>query len=244
MRPGLRATITVFLLLAFAGCERPTTPEVSKIESSAPTTEAAPVVDGTTPEAPAAVGLARASDAREPIAAPQPELAASAPTGRATAYWPRTRQSIDAKTPWRSIARDGIHDRTSEAVSLLQQPRRAFRGFPRANSGNFVDWAAALREGLIKPRSRVGRGGKMEILDHDILLVDTKNMPYVIFPHKTHTEWLGCRNCHDWLFKAEHGANDLSMTAISRGRQCGLCHGRVAFPLQECFRCHSGPRPR
>ena len=84
----------------------------------------------------------------------------------------------------------------------------------------------------------------MEVLDQDILLADTKNMPVVTFPHRTHTEWLSCRNCHDWLFKAQHGANDISMSEIARGRACGLCHGKVAFPATECFRCHNGPRPK
>jgi c(7)-type cytochrome triheme protein len=180
-----------------------------------------------------------------PAARPDPKLTIDAqPPGRATARWGSSGRDIEGDSPWRSLAYDGIHERGSDAIGLLQEPRSALRGLPRASSGNFVDWVAALRDGSIRPRARAGGQGRMEVLDQDILLADTKNMPVVTFPHRTHTEWLSCRNCHDWLFKAKHGANDISMSEIARGRACGLCHGKVAFPATECFRCHNGPRPK
>ena len=170
-----------------------------------------------------------------------PNLAAEAPSGRATARWGERGPSTEGSSPWRGLAYDGIHD--GDAISILQEPRSALRSLPREGAGNYVDWVAALRTGAIRPRARVGGQGSMETLDQDILMTDTKNMPYVTFPHLAHTEWLSCRNCHDWLFKAQIGANDFSMTDIARGRACGLCHGKVAFPATECFRCHDGPRP-
>ena len=68
------------------------------------------------------------------------------------------------------------------------------------------------------------------------------SMPAVKFPHRQHTLWLDCSNCHNGLFKDKIGANKFSMVAILNGEQCGLCHGAVAFPLTECTRCHSVPR--
>jgi c(7)-type cytochrome triheme protein len=67
------------------------------------------------------------------------------------------------------------------------------------------------------------------------------SMPAVKFPHRQHTLWLDCSNCHNQLFKPQAGANVYSMTAILNGEQCGLCHGAVSFPLTECNRCHSIP---
>lgn len=166
------------------------------------------------------------------------------PVAQARAQWGSSGPSPDAEIPWRPLAYDGIHDPESEAAQLLQQPQTALRGMPRANAGNFVDWVAALRDGLIRPRARVGGSGAMELRETDILFADTRTMPVVIFPHRAHTEWLACGNCHEWLFKAQRGANQISMTEIARGRACGLCHGKVAFPPTECFRCHSGPRPQ
>lgn len=178
-------------------------------------------------------------------ARPDPGLAATAePPGRATAHWGESGRNVDGKLPWRPLVHDGIHARDSGAIGILREPQSALRGLPRTISGDFIDWAAALRDGAIRLRARVSGQGQMEVLDRDILLFDTKNMPIVTFPHRTHTEWLACGNCHDWLFKAERGANDISMSEIAGGRACGLCHGKVAFPATECFRRHNGPRPK
>jgi len=32
------------------------------------------------------------------------------------------------------------------------------------------------------------------------------------------------------------------MSDIFKGKACGVCHGTVAFPPDQCFRCHNGPR--
>ena len=64
-------------------------------------------------------------------------------------------------------------------------------------------------------------------------------MPMVRFPHRQHTAWLDCSNCHDQLFGQTAGATTINMMLILQGEKCGLCHGAVAFPLTECLRCHS-----
>lgn len=205
---------------------RPATPEPPTPESLAPE----PSVPGLEP-------------ARGAVADPQ--LAAdAAPAGQASARWGTRGPDIDAASPWRSLAGDGIHEAGGDAIGLLQEPRSAFRSLPRSISGDYVDWVAAIDSGAIAPRARVGSPGAMEVLDRDIVLADTRTMPVVSFPHRAHTEWLACGNCHDGLFKAKAGANDISMAEIARGRACGLCHGKVAFPATECFRCHNGPRPK
>jgi c(7)-type cytochrome triheme protein len=67
-------------------------------------------------------------------------------------------------------------------------------------------------------------------------------MPNVIFPHKPHTLWLECGNCHPAIFKMQKGANPISMVKIVNGEFCGRCHGRVAFPISNCNRCHVKPK--
>jgi c(7)-type cytochrome triheme protein len=64
----------------------------------------------------------------------------------------------------------------------------------------------------------------------------------VLFPHRPHTEWLDCENCHDKLFKKKAGETPINMFQVLQGEYCGRCHGAVAFPLTECRRCHSVPR--
>jgi len=38
------------------------------------------------------------------------------------------------------------------------------------------------------------------------------------------------------------GQNNMTMSAIVEGKFCGRCHGKVAFPLADCNRCHTQPK--
>lgn len=143
---------------------------------------------------------------------------------------------------WPRLEEDGIHDPENPALSALQQPSEALSALPPAFEGNLVDWVDALSQGYINPRTNVFPETKIQVLDLDILMSKTAGMPLVIFPHREHTEWLDCANCHDHLFLPEAGANPITMGAILQGEFCGQCHGAVSFPLTQCTRCHSLPR--
>jgi c(7)-type cytochrome triheme protein len=144
---------------------------------------------------------------------------------------------------WLSIAKDGVHDPKSPAAKQLQQPKEALSGLTPDNTGNQVRWVQALEKGEISPREKIRTGTEVRKLDQDILLNLKGGMPIVRFPHRAHTEWLDCSNCHDHIFEKKTGGTRISMQAILQGEQCGVCHGAVAFPLTECQRCHSVPRP-
>lgn len=143
---------------------------------------------------------------------------------------------------WAPLNKDGVHDPRSPAVKLLQQPREALSGLTPDTTGNQVRWVQALDKGEIKPRERLNPERPVRKLDKDILLDLNGGMPTVRFPHRQHTEWLDCVNCHDKIFKEETGKSNISMFRILQGEQCGICHGAVAFPLTECMRCHSIPK--
>lgn len=146
-----------------------------------------------------------------------------------------------AQSLWLPLAKDQIHDPRSPAIGVLQEPAEALAPLPRDTAGNLVRWVAALDQGLINPRANLLPGTPVRLRDDDIIVARNGSMPAVKFPHRQHTLWLDCSNCHDQLFKPQAGANKFSMTAILNGEQCGLCHGAVAFPLTECNRCHSVP---
>lgn len=162
--------------------------------------------------------------------------------GKASAFWAGSGKRQD-KASWTKLAKDGLHDGSNPGLPYLQNPREALSTLPVAKSGDYVDWVAALRSGAIQPRATVRSTGSMDLLDLNVELADTKNMPVVTFPHLIHTEWLGCKNCHDKIFVAKRGANPMSMADIFAGKACGRCHGKVAFPLNQCFVCHNGKRP-
>ena len=135
---------------------------------------------------------------------------------------------------------DGIHDPTVDGAQALQPPLAAFDKMPRASSGNRVNWVQALTEKKIDPRwDKADPKAEPVVMDLNIVREVKGSMPDVVYPHKQHTEWLDCSNCHPAIFVPQKGANQISMAAIMLGQKCGVCHGKVAFPVSECRLCHS-----
>jgi c(7)-type cytochrome triheme protein len=145
---------------------------------------------------------------------------------------------------WLPLAKDGLHDPRSPATGQLQEPRQALSVLAPDTAGNQVRWVEALERGQIAPRSSIDPGTEVRLREDEILLNLNGGTPIVRFPHRAHTLWLDCSNCHEELFVSKAGANRLDMRKMLQGQQCGLCHGAVAFPLTECSRCHSVPRAR
>ena len=135
---------------------------------------------------------------------------------------------------------DGIHDPGLENNKLLNFPLDAYTDLPRNKAGNRVDWVAAIASKKIAPRWVLANvNAEPMVMDMDIVRVPKGSMPNVVFPHKQHTEWLACANCHPAIFVPQKGANQISMSLILSGQKCGVCHGKVAFPPSECSKCHS-----
>lgn len=143
-------------------------------------------------------------------------------------------------------SQDGIHDPDNEATHALQPPKEAYQGLPKSVYGNHIDWVKALDDGLLRPRAdRLNSNEEPFVMDLDIVRPVKASMPDVVFPHRQHTEWLACSNCHPAIFIPQRGANQINMSAIMLGQKCGVCHGKVAFPIntQSCKKCHSKPKP-
>ncbi len=141
-------------------------------------------------------------------------------------------------------AEDGIHDSENGGTHMLQKPKEAFESLSSSKSGNRVDWVKALQNKEISPRyDRLSDEAKPIVMDLNIIREVKGSMPDVVYPHKQHTEWLDCSNCHPAIFIPQKGANQISMASIILGQKCGVCHGKVAFPVSECRKCHSKQKP-
>jgi c(7)-type cytochrome triheme protein len=145
---------------------------------------------------------------------------------------------------WLRIEADGLHDPEGPAIGVLQEPGEALNGLPGDAVGNQVRWVKALDDGAIQPRTNILPETKVNLRLTEVLLKNTGEMPMVRFPHRQHTAWLDCSNCHGavGLFEEKAGATRINMMLILSGEKCGLCHGAVSFPLTECKRCHSVER--
>lgn len=143
----------------------------------------------------------------------------------------------------KAITATSFHDPRNQDLRHLQNYDAAVSGIPKDALG-FPDWMRALREGTIKPRSTLtGKDVPADELNLDIIMKNTKEMPWVRFPHQPHTMWLTCSNCHPYPFEARTGATKIRMADIFRGQYCGMCHDRVAFvTFFSCMRCHSVPQ--
>jgi len=151
----------------------------------------------------------------------------------------KKKKKKDPDSKWDSFEDDGLHDPTNPAFGLLQRPAEALKDFPPNQAGNMVNWVTAITEGHINPRTNIFPETKVNILDLDIFMDLNGALPIVRFPHRPHTLWLDCANCHDQIFKQKAGATKFTMSDILSGQYCGQCHGAVAFPLTDCARCHS-----
>lgn len=135
-----------------------------------------------------------------------------------------------------------IYDTKEQVYPVLQKAQDAFTNLVRDKKGA-VDWMEALNSGAITPRADLMGTGKMETWNNDIIMKNTRGMPYVKFPHISHTRWLDCTNCHDNIFTPKARSNPVTMTKIFQGQYCGVCHGQVAFvTTAACERCHNVPQ--
>lgn len=168
-----------------------------------------------------------------------PTVAAVKPLAPVTFSFNRLLRPLDKRNL--APADDGIHDPDNEGTHMLQSPAVGMADFVKSNFGNRVDWVATLESGKISPRWKRDSPETDDhiVMDMNILRVPRGSMPNVVFPHKQHTEWLECSNCHPAIFIPQKGANQISMPLILLGQKCGVCHGKVSFPISECRKCHS-----
>ncbi len=114
---------------------------------------------------------------------------------------------------------------------------------PKDAAGN-VDWVQALRAEAIAPLpSPDPQVPAQAVFDWNVDLTSSAGELFAVtYPHSTHTRWLTCDNCHPSIFPLKAGAPlpMITMARILAGEQCGVCHGKVAFPVEgECARCHT-----
>jgi len=112
---------------------------------------------------------------------------------------------------------------------------------PPAGYGNRIDWTAAAAKGLINPvRSLYPEQPQGRAYAGELKFVPTwANFPAAVFPHEPHNYWLDCSGCHPDIFGIKKKTTKhFSMNLINEGKFCGVCHMNVAFPINNCNRCH------
>ena len=114
-------------------------------------------------------------------------------------------------------------------------------GFPRTPYGNKINWVSAFRLGLIKPSQSILEDNYKAVPFNKKLTLDAgwTMIPPAYFDHKIHNEWLDCANCHPDIFNVKRKTTKhFTMDYNLKGKFCGPCHGKVAFPMNFCRPCH------
>lgn len=180
---------------------------------------------------------APAPAASSPVAAPVAAVAEAPSSGDINSFNRLLKPASKRNLP---PPEDGIHDPANDGTHALQPPLSAFGSLPKSMAGNRVNWVEAIGQKKINPRyDRNDPKAEPIVMDLNIVREVKGSMPDVVYPHKQHTEWLDCSNCHPAIFVPQKGANAISMASILLGEKCGVCHGKVAFPVSECRNCHS-----
>ena len=112
---------------------------------------------------------------------------------------------------------------------------------PHSRSGNRIDWVRAMEEKTIAPARFLKVKPPPGIAYEKTLLLEAEweRVPPAIFPHKSHTAWLECANCHPEIFNIQKKTTKhFEMKMNLAGEFCGVCHMTVAFPMSDCRGCH------
>jgi c(7)-type cytochrome triheme protein len=128
------------------------------------------------------------------------------------------------------------------------QREAAFHKFadnmPRERGGNGINWELAEEKGDIKLIDYIeglsSKRAQMANQKDFTIGAKVEGVPEIIFSHKKHTVWNGCELCHPDIFiGVKKGMEKYSMIDLFAGKYCGACHGKVAFPQNDCRRCHT-----
>ena len=118
------------------------------------------------------------------------------------------------------------------------------KGLPQERFGNGIDWMKAEDQKLLTLKDQlegisIKRKKITDPKEIELSAKNTQGMPNIIFSHKKHAVWNGCEGCHPEIFGIKKGATVYSMQELFNGKYCGVCHGSVAFPNDDCQRCHT-----
>ena len=136
-----------------------------------------------------------------------------------------------------------------ESTVELEREFEDFSSYlPMSRFGNAIDWAAALDQGLIAPANSLGSQLTLPFPDklkQPLKLGTNSPRSDVTFSHQEHFAELDCSSCHPDIFNIKKKSTaDFTMETNIYGNFCGACHMQVAFPMNDCKRCHKSMNGR
>ncbi len=133
------------------------------------------------------------------------------------------------------------HEHISEVakkVGAEWNPDKLPEGRIPVDNYGFIDWLTMKKKEVFRPIESLEEGYEQKIRDNQILFVSKSKVENVLFNHNVHSSWIKCESCHPVIFD-DSLTNKVKMVRMSKGENCGYCHGKVSFTFADCKRCHS-----
>jgi c(7)-type cytochrome triheme protein len=131
--------------------------------------------------------------------------------------------------------------KTADKLGVTWRPDRLPDGQIPVDKFSFVDWGWLNKMEVYESVAKVD-GIEPRTETHDSKILYPSSMSFIkdaVFDHAVHTPRMLCEHCHPKVFKEELGATSTRMSAMGEGEACGYCHGKTAFKLADCNRCHT-----
>lgn len=147
----------------------------------------------------------------------------------------------DGKVAFGHTEKDCQRCHTGRKTSDKEKFYKLRAGLPKDKFGNRINWATAIRTGRIKPVYSIFKPEEkpFNFRKRLTLAAEWPFVPPAIFPHAVHANWLDCGSCHPEIFNIKKKTTKhFQMKYILEEKFCGVCHLRVAFPMDNCKRCH------
>ncbi len=151
----------------------------------------------------------------------------------------------DGKTAFSVTPKDNCgRCHAGKILSMKTAFRQFAKNLPTTPYGNRIDWVRANT--ILKPTYALYTKEKPIQFDKTLVLqAEWFGIPPAVFPHGVHEVFLDCGNCHPDIFNIKKKTTKhFEMRYILQGKFCGVCHLTVAFPLDDCQRCHPTMRQR
>lgn len=129
-------------------------------------------------------------------------------------------------------------------TETITRGKRKFMKLQRlapAKYGNKINWIKVARK--TRPKYSIFLKGERSLKFNKLLKLkaEWQFVPPAIFPHSVHVRLLDCSNCHPDIFNIKKKTTKhFRMEYILEGKFCGVCHLKIAFPMNYCLMCHPG----
>lgn len=132
--------------------------------------------------------------------------------------------------------------KAADRLGVEWHPDRLPDGKIPVGKFKFVDWTKMNELEVYDSIAKVEGVSEPATKTHDSKILYPSPYSFVkdaVFDHAVHTPRMLCEHCHPIVFDRKLSKEKIKMSEMAAGAACGYCHGKTAFKLADCNRCHT-----